>query len=358
MSNPTEIVNMLGGKQHLLKCLESNLAWIKKSFIRNNHKGSSAHRSIMGFWSAPYPETTGYLIETLVQGSAFYPDMELQQLSEKQLDFFADIKNEDGSFSMGDDNYFFDNSQILFGLIELQKLTPNLLIDVYTEGLYYWLLDCINSKGTVVKNNYVPNYCPSYYSRSLWAVLKYEMLNGIPFSQKVRAFLNQILSLQSDNGAFKNWSFDGSASAFSHSIIYTYRGLWESALIINDQSLVEQLIKSVCDINKLIAAHKGLAGSYDQFWNGDYAFICSAGNAQHAALLLEMYKYTMDEGLLDNIPLLLRPLNQSIKLDKASPVPSSIPIWGKYQRFRYTNWTQKFYSDALMSLLRLSTSNE
>ena len=39
------------------------------------------------------------------------------------------------------------------------------------------------------------------------------------------------------------------------------------------------------------------------------------------------------------------------KYENKGAIPSSIPLYGPYQRFKYTNWTQKFYCDATMSVM-------
>ena len=48
--------------------LRATLDWLLLS-IEEGHNGSSAHYSPLGGWSAPYPETTGYIIPTLLEAA-------------------------------------------------------------------------------------------------------------------------------------------------------------------------------------------------------------------------------------------------------------------------------------------------
>ncbi len=358
MSSSINLVESLGGTKTLEHALDKNLNWIKLSFQVNNNLGSSAHQTISGKWSISYPETTGYLVPTLLSASLYKDDEELSQLAHRQLIYFKSINSIDGGFysnNQKNKKLFFDNSQIQFGLIALYKLNNDQIKNTLIDN-YNWLLEQIEPDKPIINNSYKTDYIPSYFSRSCWALLETEQVLNIDHSHKTYSLLDLVKNKKNKNHSFKSWSFDGRDRAFSHSIIYAFRGLLESAIILKDQTLIDQTLDSVKYINQEIVPKfkNQLWGSYDQKWKPDTSYICSVGNAQFCLLLLLSYKITDDPSYLKNIVALARPLISSqnnILNSQKGALPSSIPIWGKYQRFNYTNWTQKFYTDLLLSLL-------
>lgn len=346
-----DIINQLGSHQKLNKILTSNLTWIHKSFIVNNNSGSSAYSTLLNNWSEPYPETTGYLIPVLLQAEQHFPKLGFRDLAFNQINFFKNHLSNNGGIGLQDKVYFFDNTQILLGLVALYKEEQNDALYNIIDSIYNWSISLIDNNGCVSDYNFKKAYTPAYYLRSVWALLLTEKTLGRDHDATIR-LLSKLLSYKTHNSAFENWSFDGDSFAFTHSIVYCYRGLWESALILDRKDLQEKAIQSIESLVKRIKIDPcGFAGRYNQQWKPDHSFICTAGNAQLALLLLSINKHTQSEFFLHIVPELLRPLVQSRWMGHYNALPSSLPIWGKYQRFRFTNWTQKFYSEVLLKIL-------
>jgi len=357
MNPRQQIIDQLGGKTHLDACLKKNLSWLKRSFDVNKNKGSSAYRHILGYWSTPYPETTGYLLPTLLLSSDYLKDASLSDLAFDQLDCFESLLSESGAIEYNGKYYFFDNSQILLGLCEMYQSQPSKQVRFLAERIAAWMTDLIDADGSLTSNTFTPGYTPSYFSRSAWALLKAAQQFETISSEAAIRLLYYIMKLKRSNNSFECWSFDGNPQAFSHTIIYTLRGLWESSLILNDPQVRETSLSCIRTLTEMVKNHSGkLAGSYDPAWKGDYSYCCTAANAQLAVLLMRVYEHLRDPFWLDTIGPLLYPLVYRQTIIHRAAIPSSLPVWGKYQRFRYTNWSQKFYSDALLLLLSSSGS--
>jgi len=345
------ITDQLGGVSSLNKSLHLNLNWIKKSIDHNNGLGSSAYRTLWGTWSGVYPETTGYLIPTLLNASQFTKDEIWFDYAKKSVAFLKTIQNEDGSFYKSIENpkpIVFDTAQILFGFCAYhEKFSGQKEV---IKNAYSWLLSQINDKGLFINYNYVLNYNPAYYSRIFWPMLCAEKLLQIPTHHKIEKGLENILQLQNENGSFNDWSFDKNKDALTHTIVYTLRGLWECADSLPHLKLEEACVKSV---DVLLSLPAVFAGAYNQNLHGDFSFVCSVGNAQMAVLLNKIYTKKKNPKYLEPIVGLLKPLlkSQSHSIFNSGAIPASIPFYGKYQRFRYTNWTQKFFVDAILELI-------
>lgn len=356
------IVKELGGRKKIEASLKANLSWIYKSFKTNNHLGSSGTRNILGKWSSPYPETTGYLLPTLLNAAPYFPKENLISLSKLQLKFFESIKTVDGAYLQNTEDaepVVFDVAQILWGFISLvpymEKSAP-LLQEI--EITRQWLRDILDNEGNFISHNYVKDFQPAYYSRIAWPLAAAENIIDSKPSRKTKALIKRLVESQNDNHSFKDWGFRKNEPALTHTIAYTLRGLWEYAEILNSKKIKKQVTLALHRLSKAIRVDGGIAGSYTEEWEGDHSFICSCGNAQLALLYMMVYERSRDKVYLERVTTLLQPLMKAQRKAaiNTGAVAGSIPISGFYQRYKYTNWTQKFFSDALIKLLELDVS--
>ena len=355
------LLDRLGGRAKLSQLLDELLAWVESSFAANDNKGSSAYQNILGHWSSPYPETSGYLIPTLLKARRHSNNDHYVDLALEQVSYFEDLSNVSGAISCprnGGRALFFDNAQILLGLNSLYNVRQDTRIKMMCENIYLWLISCIDNEGKVDNGNFKKDYTPSYYARAVWAIIKYEKDHAKQHSDGSLALLNYCYSLMNENYSFQDWSFDGNASGLSHTIAYTMRGLWESSILLERKDISQSIISSVSWMHNVLIPNKdyNLYGSFDTRWSADTSFVCSAGSSQLALLSLIIYKHTGRQDVLKNLDKIIVPvLNSSTRLllRKHRAIPSSIPVWQKYQRFRFTNWTQKFVIDFILELLML-----
>lgn len=346
------------GEEKLRDILLNLTHWLVKSFAVNVDKGSSAYQYIWGYWSKAYPETTAYIIPSLMRLYAFYSKESLMNLALAQKSYFSELQLDNGAYkrSKKDDTlYFFDNAQILGGLAELNAWrkndpAPNL------EKCYSWLLSQVNNNGLVEESNFIGNITPSYYSRALWKILNYEKENSIPYSGKLLRLYERIWNRKNDTFSFQNWSFDGNPRAHTHTIVYTLRGLYESALLVQDKDREQELKKIVLWIyyELMKKGNESFYGMYDTQWNADRSFICSAGNAQLALLVMRIQEVTGFDAAREMVSCLAKPIINASSNTYHRAVPSSLPFWGRYNRFKYTNWTQKFVIDMILQMIENS----
>lgn len=360
MSKIKSIVEELGGREKLSQALKANLQWLNKSFLPNKNEGSSGHRKMTGEWTPPYPETTGYLLSTLLTANKYAPELKFKEMIFKQYDFFVKLQKADGSFPQSLENpnpIVFDTAQIILGLLAIApafKQTPKEILFTIKKAKN-WLKEQLNEEGLFTTHNYIEDYNPAYYSRIAWAILASEVVSESKASEKSKTLVARLAKLQNENLTFKDWSLHPKSPALTHNIAYTLRGLWECGEILNNKKLKKSATLTLDHLSGIILSEKKVAGTYDQNWKGDYSFICSTGNAQLALLYLKVFEKTKLVKYLEPVALLLKPLinkQRSVSINNGA-IPSSIPIWGKYQRFTFSNWTQKFYSDTLMKLLDL-----
>jgi hypothetical protein len=341
--------------------LTSSYQWIYNSFYVNQFKGSSAYYSLFKGWSSPYPETSGYLIPSLLNYNEIKPANKNLQLIELAVKWLLSLQKTDGSFRKAENSdqaIVFDTAQIFLGLQAYQAKYASPQVEEALEKTFLWLLSCIGDSGFFTQDTY-RSHSPSYHSRVLWPMLQYSLSNNSISKDLILDSMKAYSSKQNDNGSFENWGLEPTdIFGLTHTIAYTLRGFLEIGLLLNEDQYFEIVKKSLGPLLQTYAEKGELAGSYSQDWQGDYSFVCNSGNAQLAIILYKLaavpnqreYELIADKLLEDLVKkqcwLPLKVLHGGVF--------SSSPFYGKYQRFKITNWTIKFYMDMIMYKLNFN----
>ncbi len=342
----TLIINF-GGTERLTLQLVNCLNWIEKSFKINNNQGSSAYRSIFSNWAPAYPETTGYLIPSLINASEILQEDKWFALAKKQIQYFKSIQLSNGAFPVNKNQptpLAFDTSQILLGLLLYYKKTGDSDCIAMIQSCYSWIISTISDKGIIERYNLHNKFNPSYYTRIAWSILFYEKEFGLDHTNKSLNFYNHLKSFFNEGDFISSAGFYPDQSAYSHTVSYALRGLFESANILEDDSSFQIIKEELLKLKNQIEERQGFPGKFDKTRTGDFSFICSTGHLQLATLYLLIARLQSSQDYNSVIEILLGSiLNKQRKyLFNKGAIPSSIPIYGEYQRLKYTNWTQNF----------------
>lgn len=346
------------------KRTKAGLSWLKRSIDVCGGDGSSAYFSrtykpIKG-WAAAYPETTGYIIETLFDYSLLYNDESLRQSAIKQTDWICTLQFESGALPGGlIDNIpapsIFNTGQMIFGLVRaFEETQDEKYRKVFTRAAK-WLVEVLEDDGSWSIGAYVKGFVPSYYTRVVWSVLlanKYMNDAGIR-SSMIKAIQYYAGKIQK-NQSVTDWSFKEGQKAFTHTIAYTIRGFLESALLLEDQDLLDKTRNLAKKIMQMRELKGSMAGWYDSQWNGSYKFTCLTGNSQLSIILSKLYKIDNDIRYHNASLQIFGDVVDKQKLsggkNKYGALSGSSPIWGRYLFMRYPNWAVKFYLEAYLLL--------
>ncbi len=342
------------------RSVQAALDWIAQSIRVTGARGSSHSFSVLTGWAAAYPETTGYLLETLYDYADIFPERNLRGLAESQADWLLTTQLPNGAFPAGKTDApqkpsVFNATQILIGLSRHCIEQPEADVQRYRAAMQRtvdWLTSIQESDGAWRSAAYVNGFVPAYYTRAVWGVLA---ANSLLRDENLDAAMHKALDYYSrlflPNGAVRHWGFYPGKPAFTHTIAYTLEGFWESARLLDRPELSAKVIYAA---NRLLVVwqKKGrLAGRYDENWRGDYSFRCATGHAQLSVFYDKLFcatdriKYKeASEGMLAEIM-----KSQHLKAPSGlrGALPGSAPVWGKYLRFRYPNWATKFFLDAM-----------
>ncbi len=346
------------------------LTWIRRSITATGGKGSSHSYSPLWGWAAAYPETTGYLIPTLLHYAGLKKDEDLRRLAFGCADWLCTVQLPSGAFPGLTAGHahpsLFNTTQILFGFAKLdaeimaeEKPAPSKIQALaWRESMIkavQWALSVLEPDGAWRQAAYVPGFVPSYYTRAVWGVLLAVRQLGQPDAEPL---LRQALHFYDHrflpNGAIRDWGFRPGQAAFTHTIAYTLEGFFESALLLGEKEIVDRTILSARELMRRMRQSGRLAGRYDTQWNGDFSFRCLCGQAQLSLLFHRMYSLTGAEEFRNSAFDLLKDTlvfqKRSNNKNTHGALPGSAPFWGAYLRFRYPNWGAKFLLDALATV--------
>ncbi|MEX0780786.1 MAG: hypothetical protein WD491_01195 [Balneolales bacterium] len=348
--------------------VESALKWLKVSIDVNKGNGSSAYyincRLPLG-WTKAYPETTGYLIETLYDYALSFPEMNLSDYAAKQADWLVNIQLSSGAYMGGkvgsaSKPSIFNTGQIIFGLIRAYLETQSTKYLISAENSCSWLLRNLEKDNSWLIGSYIEGYCPSYYTRVIWAILYANtVIKSKELEVAMRKALQYYFGKVNDVYGVQDWSFKKDEKAFTHTIAYTIRGFYESSVLLEDDDLKVLVINMADKIVRLREVKGSLAGRYDERWNGDYSFLCLTGNCQLSIILSKLFLETQDVRYFNASLKLFEDILPYQKMRGSNNIRGSIagssPVYGSYMFMRYPNWPAKFFLDAY---LLLKTSKE
>lgn len=338
------------------------LEWIARS--ERPGGGSAAQYVPLLGWSDPYPETTGYIIPTLLDGARRSESPSHNALAQRFGEWLLSIQNADGSWNGGRHPprsataSVFNTGQILKGMLALWRdSNDDRWLSAARRGSE-WLASGMSSEGLWKGGDYRSQGTPSYYTHVLWPMLDVALSTGDGrMKDRVVLGLRTILARRLPNGVFSGWSFAEGKPAFTHTIAYTIRGIQECARLLGDEDAycaVEPALEVLVRRAELNGGN--LPGAFNEQWKPVNNYSCLTGNAQVARCLLIWESRQSDLRLVSAAARLVDQVcsHQRIRSSLAGVrggVGGSAPIHGAYMRFRFPNWAAKYLCDAIGPLI-------
>ncbi|MBK7232326.1 MAG: hypothetical protein IPH93_08685 [Saprospiraceae bacterium] len=339
--------------ENLLKAEKNALAWLRYATNKVNFEGfAHSRRNWLPerfAWRASYPETSGYIIENLLNHNSLLASD--HEIAIKTGDWLLKIQDPAGFFYGGINQKkasSFNTAQILFGLHALYQHTKASKYNDAIQLSKKWLFSQIQGDGKWTKGLYVIDYFPTYFSRAIWPLML------VSHKEEESAILLKSFDLlwkQRDLASiFKNAGFFPNKPVLSHTMVYSLEGFYEIALLINNENIVSEIIEILETEAKDINQKKSLWAQIDPTGKKNYNFRCITGEAQMASLFFKIFRQHKNPTLWDAGNILLQGLVEiQIRSENKynnGAFPASIPLYSTYFPFQYVNWTNKFFLDA------------
>ena len=330
--------------------------------------GVARDYSLQTGWSSSYPETTGYIIPTMIAMAQRTGDAALHGRARHMLDWCVAIQFDNGGFQGGKIDstprvpVTFNTGQILLGLAAGVAAYG----DAYTEAMHgaaRWLRDSQDADGCWRKYP-TPFAQPgekAYETHVAWGLFEADRV--APGHGYGAAGLRQVdwaLTRQQPNGWFASNCLDDPALPLSHTIGYALRGLLEAYRYSARAGLLHAAMRTGAGVASAVTGDGYLPGRLGPHFEPGADYACLTGSAQNAHCLFLLYQLTGERRLLDAGRRLNRYVRRAVAIGGPAHirggVKGSFPVDGDYGTWSYLNWAAKFCIDA--NLLEMALDQE
>ncbi|HPT49238.1 MAG TPA: hypothetical protein PKZ22_03420 [Accumulibacter sp.] len=338
----------------------AGIAWLKRSQEMSIFRdgGSARDFSLVKGWASSYPETTGYIIPTLIDYADRTNDRNLADHARRMLDWLVAIQFPEGAFQGGKIDadprvpVTFNTGQILIGL----SAGVRRFGDTYRPAMKRaadWLRDSLDADGCWRKHP-TPFAAPgekAYETHVSWGLFEAARLE--PEQGYGEAGLKQTrwaLTKQRDNGWFADNCLSSPDAPLTHTIGYVLRGVIEAFRFSNEADFLKAAVKTADSLLTVIRDDGFIPGQLDRNWQGTVPWVCLTGSVQIAACWLLLHAITGKAAYVSAACRANRFVRRTVHLtgsnDVIGGVRGAFPVNGDYGAYEYLNWAAKFCVDA------------
>jgi hypothetical protein len=320
--------------------------------------GVARHYSLSQGWAASYPETTGYIIPTILVHAQLRNDDLLRMRARRMLDWLMSIQLPSGGFQGGMVNQTpvvpvtFNTGQILMGLAAGVAAVG----DVYRGAMVAaadWLVQTQDADGCWRRypTPFARHGEKAYEKHVSWGLIEAERVEpGSGYAEAAVRNVRWSLKHQRPNGWFDRCCLGDPNQPLTHTLGYSLKGLLEVERFCGDPSLLAASRRTADGILTAIRYDGALPGKLNSEWRSSVSWSCLTGNVQIAHSLLILYDKTGHEPYRDAAFGLNRAVRRTLRTDDPDEtrgaVKGSFPIDGDYGQFEYLNWATKFAIDS------------
>jgi len=336
---------------------QASIDWLLTAWLAANQQGFAASYSFLTGWATAYPETSGYIIPTLLNFAEQndYRRIDIERACRSTGEWLLSLQKTDGSFPgyQTTESMVFDTGQIIFGLLSLNQRfqDPRYLSSAIRAG--DWLVAQQSPAGYWLGHSHDPAQPHTYDVRISWALAELgQITKGSEYLLAAQRQADWVVSQQSANGWFSHsYLFDEPISVL-HTIGYTLQGLVELGRLLSRADLVSSANRTAQALLEIIQSDQ-LRSYYTAEWQSVDSSICLTGLAQIALSLKRLGQLINNQAYINSGQLLDRQV--ATYQNTISPadylrggLAGSYPIWGNYLPWSLTNWSVKFYLDSLL----------
>jgi hypothetical protein len=338
--------------------LTAAVEWLCRTHDATERQGSSKGFSLLHGWLPAYPETTGYVLGTVLTYARRRGDRpDLVQRAREMGDWERAIQEPDGGVMEGAigtvprRSIVFNTGMVLHGWIDLQEAGAGGYDEAASRAAAF-LTDRLRADGTwrpEVEYSGLPH---TYNSRVGWAMLRWARRVGDYRTEAAaRRQLDWVVSRQRSNGWFDDCVFKPGTAPSTHGLAYTLRGLLESHALVGSEGWLRAVERTSEVLIRKLEVLPRLRAAYDEEWRPTARYACLTGTAQLGVVWLRLFQVTGDPRWLNAG---LKAVEQAADRQERShwapingALAGSFPLWGRYAPLQYPNWATKFLADAL-----------
>lgn len=320
--------------------------------------GVARHYSLISGWGTSYPETTGYIVPTMLEYAKLSGDKDSRHRAKRMLDWLVSIQFPEGGFQGGTIDakplvpVTFNTGQILLGLARgIHEFG-----DIYREAMQRaanWLISIQDTDGCWRKYStpFAVHGEKAYDTHVAYGLMEAARIEpDKPYGNAAIKNVRWALTQQQENGWVKQCCLIDNSKPLTHTLGYMLRGILEAYKFSREDIFLEASKKMADGL--LVAMKKDgfLPGRLYPNWQGAVNWACLTGTSQVALCWLLLHQFTNEQKYLEAACTANRYVRRTVNID-APPqirgaVKGSFPIDGDYGKYEYINWACKFTVDA------------
>ncbi len=319
-------------------------------------------------WQPPYPETTGYIIPTLLGAAAWLDRPELRERALRAAQWEIDVQLQSGAvqggvIGEGLSPAVFNTGQVMLGWLASFEATGEARWREAALRAGQWLTDAVGPDGSFRHGNsqFARDDATIYNARVAWAMAEAAVaFDRPPMAAAARRVLDAAVRAQEDSGWFAACDLEDPDRPLLHTLSYTVRGLLEGSRVLGEPRYLEAAQRTARALADSVREDGWMPGRYGRGMVPAATWSCLTGEAQSANNWMRLAAMTGDQSWLRKVPAVLRFLESTQNRDIASPgvrggIRGSWPVDGEYGTFEVLNWATKYFADALMRHLAMAS---
>lgn len=350
--------------------VHANLEWLARAQDRSKSADGGVARdySLINGWATSYPETTGYIVPTVIEYARRSGDPAFLQRAERMLDWLAGIQFPDGGIQGGKVDaqprvpVTFNTGQVLIGFAAGVAQFGDRYRDSMNRAAA-WLRDSLDADGCWRRHPtpFAKAGEKAYETHVSWGLFEAERME--PGRGYGEAGLRQVawaLTRQQPNGWFADCCLNLPATPLTHTLGYVLRGVLEGHRLRPSTDLLAAARRTADSLGGAMRDDGHLPGRFHADWRPAVDWVCLTGTVQTAACWILLYRETGDRRYRDWAQRANRYVRRTVRIDGPDEVrggvKGSFPVDGSYGAFEYLNWAAKFCADANLMEMDLESA--
>ncbi|MEM7226377.1 MAG: hypothetical protein AAF495_25615 [Pseudomonadota bacterium] len=343
----------------IARVIEEGVRWLARAQENSASSDGGVARqfSLVKGWGTSYPETTGYIVPTMIDyAEAHGADWALAS-ARRMLDWLVAIQLADGAFQGGRIDskpvvpVTFNTGQILIGLAAGARIDEAYRRPM--ERAADWLVETLDDDGCW-RHHPSPWAMPGekvYETHVSWGLFEAaRVARDKAYGEAGLANVAWALSKTRDNGWPDLCCLTDPTRPLTHTLGYFLRGVLEAYRLSEQPELLEAARTTADGLMSALEDEGRLPGRLTADWRPAVDWVCLTGSVQVAHCWLLLYGFTGDERYREAGFAANRFVRRTIRIEGEDEVRGAVkgafPVDGAYGTYQYLNWAAKFCVDS------------
>jgi hypothetical protein len=343
------------------RALPALMQWLCRAqdLSASNDGGVARDFSLISGWATSYPETTGYIVPTMLAYARRTEDVGYRRRALRMADWLVSIQLPSGGFQGGKmgmtpvSPVVFNTGQILLGLAAAQAETGAYLSSLRRAA--DWLVSVQDDDGCW-RRHASPFAAPGdkqYDTHVAWGLFEAERVDpGRGWGDAGLRNVRWVIGEMRPNGWLHQCCLHDKQHPLTHTLGYALRGIVEAHRLRPAPDLLEAALRLASGLRQALGPDGHLPGRLSADWSAAQPWACLTGTVQVAHCWWLLYRETGEAAFADAARRANAYVRRTIALDgpadQRGGVKGSFPVDGAYGPYQYPNWAAKFAADSFM----------